>query len=506
MNSPPTMDMNHIPVDLFWHIYIDQQNIERGIQIIQRQFEKIKKSELIDRVRVVNIVFVGNVPFPCEDIRQHPKVRILATIGRGYEGVTSYCIKRTCDTQKHESLIVYLHNRGMSHPSDSPSEDWTLMMEYFVIERWKQCLQILTNKYTCGCELWAHTDRMNPSDFIYHYSGNFWWSRSEYIKKINPPVFGDRHVESEDWILQLVDHGIPKEHFGILHRTNDRYKRGVVHSYIDRYPFHYYASGNETPDVELDRTLFNGEDCYPVKEYDFAIVYCGLTRSVKKTHESHQKYLFDVLRHHQLSYKTFMHTWKTKEDTQYVWETIVPQKIDYSEYKLLSPHEYVLDDQDAFLDTINMDHYFYQHVWNTQGHCGEGEWLPRLVTNHLCMLESQKRGLHMVEKDMSKGNKYKFIMYIRPDLTLWNELPVHPIMTNADKIIIPNHSHHEGFNDQFAVMNYDYAKLYGNKITEIAEFRKKHGRIVSEKYCKYIITKYRIPVHEIDFKYELTRP
>jgi len=503
---PSILDVTNIPVDLFWHIFIDNKHIARGVQIITRQFEKIKKSELLDRLRSIKIVFVGNVPFPCEEIISHPKVRIISTITTGYEGVTSYCIKRTCDTQNHDSLIVYLHNRGISHPSDCPSEDWTLMMEYFVIEKWKQSIQELKDKYTCGCELWAHTNRINPSEFIYHYSGNFWWSRSEYIKQIKHPVFGNRYVESEDWILQLADHGIPKEHFGILHRTNDKYKRGVVHSYIDRYPFHYYASGKETPDIELDRTKFNGEDCYPIKEYDFAIVYCGLTRSVKKTYQSHQTHVFNVLKNHHLSYKTFIHTWKTSDDTQYVWEKIVPEKIDYLEYKLLSPQEYVLEDQEVFLNSINMDCYFYKDVWNTKGHCHDGEWLPRLVTNHLCMLESQKRGLDMVTKDMSKGNKFKFIMYIRPDLTIFNDLPVANIMSNHDKIHIPNHSHHEGLNDQFAVMNYDFAKLYGNKITEIAEFRKKHGRIVSEKYCKYIIMKYRIPVNEINFNYEITRP
>ena len=138
------------------------------------------------------------------------------------------------------------------------------MMEYFVIERWEHSIRVLKDKYTCGCELWAHTSRVNPKDFIYHYSGNFWWSRSEYIKKINPPAFGNRYLESEDWILQLCEHGIPKEHFGILHRTYKPYTRGIVHSYIDRYPFSYYASGNETPDVILDKTLFHGEDCTPV--------------------------------------------------------------------------------------------------------------------------------------------------------------------------------------------------------------------------------------------------
>jgi hypothetical protein len=80
-------------------------------------------------------------------------------------------------------------------------------------------------------------------------------------------------------------------------------------------------------------------------EYDFAIIYFGLTRSVKKTHESHTKHVFDVLKREKLSYKTFMHTWKTKDGTQNVWQNIIPEKIDYTEHLLLSPDFYTIDDE-----------------------------------------------------------------------------------------------------------------------------------------------------------------
>jgi hypothetical protein len=241
-------------------------------------------------------------------------------------------------------------------------------------------------------------------------------------------------------------------------------------------------------------------------EYDFAIIYFGLTRSVKKTHETHRKYVFDVLKNNKLTYKTFMHTWSTKDDRQNVWETEIPEKIDYSEYKLLFPDLYQLDDEDVFLESINMDNYFYKDVWQTRGHCYDGEWLPKLVSNHLCSLESQKRCFSMVNTSILKGDKFKFIMFIRPDITIHNELPISTIIPNYDKIHIPNHSHYGELNDQFAIMNYEYAKFYGNRIDEIIDFRKKYGRIVGEKYCKFIIQKYNMNINEIDFQYTITRP
>jgi hypothetical protein len=238
-------------------------------------------------------------------------------------------------------------------------------------------------------------------------------------------------------------------------------------------------------------------------EYDFAIIYFGLTRSVKKTYETHQKYLYDVLKKNNITYKTFMHTWKTKDHTQNVWEQTISQKIDYSEYNLFLPDFYNLDDEGEFLESINMDMYFYKDVWEKKGHAPDGEWLPRMVSNHVCMLESQKRGLSMVK---SSGDKFKFIMFIRPDITIHNELPIDSILSNADKIHLPNHSHHEGKNDQFAIIKYEDAYFFGNRIDELSDFRKENGRIVGEKYCKFIISKYNMKINEIDFQYSITRP
>ena len=38
-------------------------------------------------------------------------------------------------------------------------------------------------------------------------------------------------------------------------------------------------------------------------------------------------------------------------------------EIDYEEYKLLSPDFYQLDDEDEFLESVNMDIYFYKDVY-----------------------------------------------------------------------------------------------------------------------------------------------
>jgi hypothetical protein len=112
-----------------------------------------------------------------------------------------------------------------------------------------------------------------------------------------------------------------------------------------------------------------------------------------------------------------------------------------------------------------------------------------------------------MQMNIDNGDTYKYIMFIRPDITLHNEFPIDNILQHHDCIQIPNHSHHGGINDQVAIMNYEYACIYSNRIFELAEFRKYHGRIVAEYYIRHIIQKYNMKCNYFEgFNYEITRP
>jgi hypothetical protein len=105
------------------------------------------------------------------------------------------------------------------------------------------------------------------------------------------------------------------------------------------------------------------------------------------------------------------------------------------------------------------------------------------------------------------NNKYDYVIYIRPDYTINNAFDINIFNSIGNKtIVIPKDDSNEGYNDRFAIMKYDMAKYYGNRINEIKEFRKNHGRIVSEKYVKYIIDKYFNEVKFNDIQLTIIRP
>jgi len=237
-----------------------------------------------------------------------------------------------------------------------------------------------------------------------------------------------------------------------------------------------------------------------------AILYFGLLRSFDKVYNSHINNIFNILSENNFEYKIFVHTWKTKNDNQRVWEKTIDTKQDYNQINMINPYKSISDDQEEFENNLNFNDYFYQDIWDTIGHSRNGgEWLPGLVKNHLCALESQKRVFKMVTDE---NINFDYVMFVRPDVKINDKFPINTINylnDNENGILIPNFANHEGVNDRFAVINYNHSKYYANRIEELADYRKKNGRIVSEKYTGYCVSKYYKKL-SIDFNFDIIRP
>ena len=63
-------------------------------------------------------------------------------------------------------------------------------MTYFMVHRWRECVEHLAEYDTVGCHL-IHEGRF--------WGGNYWWARSEWLKTL-PPVPVDSRYHAEAWI------------------------------------------------------------------------------------------------------------------------------------------------------------------------------------------------------------------------------------------------------------------------------------------------------------------
>jgi hypothetical protein len=94
-------------------------------------------------------------------------------------------------SEKNDCYLFYIHTKGVSINEKNMSwyhgskdikhlkecvNDWRKFMEYYIIENSKLCLNVLEDFDACGVNLIESPYK--------HFSGNFWWSKSDYIKKL----------------------------------------------------------------------------------------------------------------------------------------------------------------------------------------------------------------------------------------------------------------------------------------------------------------------------------
>jgi hypothetical protein len=108
-----------------------------------------------------------------------------------YELETINLIKTFSERQNCE--ILYLHTKGITNNTDN-IKDWTSMMLYFLVDKSDQCIEYLKEYDAVGCNL--ITDTKTP-----HFSGNFWWSTSSYIKTL-PYLHTTIKHYAEWWLLR----------------------------------------------------------------------------------------------------------------------------------------------------------------------------------------------------------------------------------------------------------------------------------------------------------------
>lgn len=162
----------------FWHIAA----IGDWRRIIPDQYSKLRQSGLYDASERIVVGFIGgrdrqqelNIP-----ILTDPKFDVFST-----EHLTDYEFPTLArvwqEAQENEKLFLcyYLHTKGASlaaTPLQAAVDAWRRYMEYFNVEKWQDCADILNEYETCGVELQSDAS---------HYSGNFWWARSDYIKRL----------------------------------------------------------------------------------------------------------------------------------------------------------------------------------------------------------------------------------------------------------------------------------------------------------------------------------
>lgn len=107
-----------------------------------------------------------------------------------YEFATLKLMQQKAHEETESFYGFYFHVKGVSWPVKRNPRAfiggtyWRNYMEHFNIRKWKDCVSKLDEGFdTCGVKLLAPKE--SPAN-AQHYSGNFFWAKSEYIRTLKP--------------------------------------------------------------------------------------------------------------------------------------------------------------------------------------------------------------------------------------------------------------------------------------------------------------------------------
>lgn len=158
--------------------------INNWLEIITEQLEIMKDSGLYDEMRVLNVGAVGNeenLRTLQSFVKRNRKLDIAVYSDNlsAYEFHTLRFLKDVVDRGTN-FYGFYIHTKGVSYPGHHGGKYWRDYMNHYNLREWKECVRHLHIGYeTCGVK---YINKKWPA----HYSGNFFWFKSEYAKTLLP--------------------------------------------------------------------------------------------------------------------------------------------------------------------------------------------------------------------------------------------------------------------------------------------------------------------------------
>lgn len=196
--------INLLAADPEIHLFIHACTKGNWNVILKRQLGRIRSSGLYDACNSISLGVLGSgdiTPF----LQQYPKLQILFIDSDTslYERPTLISLRDRA-LKNPNCVCLYIHTKGITKPKNPHVLHWVEYLEYFVIDKWRDCVASLEDNDVCGVNWLLH-----PKP---HFSGNFWWAKGGYIITLpdhiniqnlkNQTFETSKYLASEMWIGQ----------------------------------------------------------------------------------------------------------------------------------------------------------------------------------------------------------------------------------------------------------------------------------------------------------------
>jgi hypothetical protein len=191
-------------IRIYYHVYLPENGTWPFIVI--DQLKVLEESKLIFSCEKFHIRVGGSesqFKLFKDLIKNYPKATVEYVIGGFAEKETVRQI--WLDSQDNDFKLLYLHTKGVTAFDKFFTKGdiktfrnhiyWRKFLEWAVIEKWIECYDSLETHDMAGCNL--------VNEPLKHYAGNFWWSKSSYIKTLPD-------IESSEWWENNKNHMVDR--------------------------------------------------------------------------------------------------------------------------------------------------------------------------------------------------------------------------------------------------------------------------------------------------------
>lgn len=198
-------------ISIFYHLYIPDPSAS-WIWFVDEQINLLKKTGLTENATVnmcitLPLLLFGkikNKDFCYSDLvidyitKNYSFVNIVnlrdVNDENLYEGQTLKCLYDY--SMNNNGYVFYFHSKDITGGTFKSTgildegKKWRQHMNYWCIERWEDCVKKLNEGYDCVGS--------NYYKFFYPFSGNFWWSTTDHIRRLDDPLDIQKYYDMHD--------------------------------------------------------------------------------------------------------------------------------------------------------------------------------------------------------------------------------------------------------------------------------------------------------------------
>lgn len=186
-------------VKIIGYIHICQiKGWERSFDMV---YESLMESGLYEATEEIRIGIVNEKGKIIPDERLNNDKFNIVYVGKKEQFERPTILHMRENAEFEDCNYWYLHTKGIRHWGGAAEPyiiNWINLLLYWNITKWKSAVEKLNTYDAYSCLL-----RLADNMFPRHYGGNFWWTKSSYLKKL-PHYIKSEYIAPETYICSFL--------------------------------------------------------------------------------------------------------------------------------------------------------------------------------------------------------------------------------------------------------------------------------------------------------------